>query len=355
MPKVVGSALTRANEFSAEGLHSKRRDTIIKHINSETHVNNKRLYSEKKTSLQQTIGSSFHVVNKRKSAADNFALKTTAAFLKANIPLEKIQETSIREWMNEFVEIRTLPHSTELRMSWRLPTVKTLREKYVPLVDEERFAAGKRDHGQERKVAVLDSLKKYDVSYDSVLELSVMELLKAAFENTRKRKHLHTQFPMEKYPDGTTKIIQFPVPVLTRWNSWFKSVLYVSEYLTDMIKFFSSKHAAQLTSLIDSIEGCSHPTSHILHHSKLLHVKECFAVAASGTFEPETTSSIEELGNKVLQAEVKQTLQRTASLSTDKLQEQMSTDPCQKTFAVVDSLFNPSSVVLNDVNNSLVT
>ncbi|KAJ8892013.1 hypothetical protein PR048_004578 [Dryococelus australis] len=180
---------------------------------------------------------------------------------------------------------------------------------------------------------------------------------------------------MEKYPDGTKKIIQFPVPVLTRWNSWFKSVLYVSEYLTDMTEFFSlsemqnapnagcypqdrnektqiqavfaQEHAVQLMSLIDSLEGSSYTTSHIL--------RTCFAVAASGIFEPETTSLIEELGNKVLQAEVKQTLQRTASLSMDKLQEQISTDPCRTTFAVVDNLFNPSSVVLKDVNSRLVT
>ncbi|KAJ8891322.1 hypothetical protein PR048_010838 [Dryococelus australis] len=305
MPKVVGSALTRTNEFSAEGLHSSDinvlfckfcngyvrwecRDTKIKHINNEKHVNNKRLYSEK-TSLQQTICSSFQVVNKQISAADNFD-KTTAAFLKVNIPLEKLQE--------------------------------------------------------RRNVAFSDG------------KISTWH-----------------------------QVIQFPVPVLTRWNTWFKSVSYVSEYLTDMIEFSSSsemqntpnagvqyfsaiptteisktqiqavfvqEHAAKLASLTDSLEGSSNPTSQILH-SKFLHVKECFAVAASGIFEPETTSLKEELRNKVLQAEVKQTLQRTASLFMDKLQEQMSTDPCRKTSAVVDNLFNPSSVVLNDVNCSLVT
>ncbi|KAJ8868117.1 hypothetical protein PR048_031926 [Dryococelus australis] len=433
MLKVVGSALTRTNEFSAEGLHSSDRKVLfckfcngrVRHINSEKHVNNKGLYSEKKTSLQQTIGSSFQVVNKRKSAVNNFALKTTAAFLKENIPLEKLQEMDERIW----------PTGTR-----DLPTVKTLRENYVPLVAEERFAtvkaevAGKfvtvlADEITDKRgkcvfvhyfletanstlcsTAVLDSLKKCDVSYDSVLAFVsdgahymskccvifcdngqvlyvqywthnlciigniwpkiLVELntavVKAAFQNTRKCKHLYTQ----KNTDGTKKIIQFPVTVLTRWNCWFKSVLYVSEYLTDIIKFFSlsemqntpnagieyfsaipkteikitqiqdvfvQEHTAQLMSLIDSLEGPSYPTSHILH-SKLLHVKECFA-----------------LGDKVLQAEVKQTIQRTASLSMDKLQEQMSTDPCRKTFAMVDNLFNPSSVVLNDVNSSLVT
>ncbi|KAJ8890792.1 hypothetical protein PR048_010301 [Dryococelus australis] len=100
--------------------------------------------------------------------------------------------------------------------------------------------------------------------------------------------------------------------------------------------------------------ACCTVDDHIIH-SKLLHVKECFVVGASRIFDPETTSLIEELGNKILQAEVKQTLHRTASLSMDKLQEQMSTDPCRKTFAMVDNLFNPSGVVLNDVNSNLVT
>ncbi|KAJ8893826.1 hypothetical protein PR048_006427 [Dryococelus australis] len=67
------------------------------------------------------------------------------------------------------------------------------------------------------------------------------------------------------------------------------------------------------------------------------------------------TSLIEELRSKVLQAEVKHTHQLTTSLSMTKLQEQMSTDPCRKTFAVVDNLFNPSSVVVNYVNSNLVT
>ncbi|KAJ8888097.1 hypothetical protein PR048_007584 [Dryococelus australis] len=353
MLKVVGSALTRTNEFSAEGLHSsdrnvlfckfcngdvswEHRDTIIKHINSEKHVNNKIPYSEKKTSLQQTIGSSFQVVNKRKSA-----LKTTAAFLKANIPLQKLQEMSIREWVHEFVE-----------GAGDLPTAKTSREKYVSLVTEERFATVK---------AEVDGKFVTELADETTGKRGNCQV-KGRIQNIRKCKHTYTQFVTEKYPDGTKKMIQCPVPVLTRLDSSFKSVLYVSENLTDMIEFFSSSrmqitpnaHAAKLMSLIDSFEGYSYPTSHILH-SKLLHVKGCFAVATSGIFRTETTSLIEELGYKVLQAEVKQMLQRTATLSMVKLQEQMSIDPCRKTFAVLDNLLNPSSVVLNDVNHSLVT
>ncbi|KAJ8868726.1 hypothetical protein PR048_030265 [Dryococelus australis] len=162
--------------------------------------------------FQQTIGSSFQVVNKRKFAADNFALKTIAAFLKANIPLGKLQERSTREWMKKFVA-----------RAGDLPTVKTSREKYVPLLAEERFANVKANVAGKFETVLADE----------------------------------------------------------------------------------RKHAARLTSLIDSLEGSSYSTRPILH-SKLLHVKECFVIAASGIFNPETTSLIEELGNKVLKAEVKQ-------------------------------------------------
>ncbi|KAJ8874736.1 hypothetical protein PR048_025602 [Dryococelus australis] len=271
--------------------------------------------------------------------------------LNVNIPLQKLQEMSIIEWMNEFVE-----------GAGDLSTVKTVREKYVPVVAEERFATVKAEvagkfvtvladettdmrgkcyfvvlfhliepaatHVHFLETAnptfcsrvVLDLLNKYYDSYDSVLAFVIIfggdgvVKLKAAFQNTRKCKHLYTQFLTEKYPDGTKKIIQFPVPVLTR-NSWFESVLYLSMNCKkhQMQGFNTSvlsprqkvkKHRFSLflltsmlhsLSLIDSEES-SYPTSHILH-SKLLDVKECFAVAASGIFEPETTSLIGELGH----------------------------------------------------------
>lgn len=60
---------------------------------------------------------------------------------------------------------------------------------------------------------------------------------KHAFLNTRKRKHAYLQFLTTKYEDQPQKPKLFPIPVITRWNSWFLSVEYLSEYLHDLVEF----------------------------------------------------------------------------------------------------------------------
>lgn len=63
---------------------------------------------------------------------------------------------------------------------------------------------------------------------------------KMAYLNTRKRKHRYLSFLKSKYPNEEKKAVLFPSPVMTRWNSWFKSALYVGEYLPDLVDFFKT-------------------------------------------------------------------------------------------------------------------
>ncbi|XP_049964314.1 uncharacterized protein LOC126484761 [Schistocerca serialis cubense] len=60
---------------------------------------------------------------------------------------------------------------------------------------------------------------------------------KHIFLNTRKRKHAYIQFLAQKYGGVPTEAKLFPIPVITRWNSWFESVEYLGEYLCDIVEF----------------------------------------------------------------------------------------------------------------------
>lgn len=363
-----------------------------------------------------------------------------------------------------------------------LPSVKILREKYVPLLKEDRAASVRQEvcgkpvsiladettdkrgkcvfvvlfrllePSDTQKIfvagvhfleqanattcarAVLDSMKEYNVNYDSVVAFvsdsarymtkcsaslqvvlgdhmlhiqcwahklniigsicpkvltelnTAISKIKSSFLNTRKRKHLYTKFLTNKYPNGEKNICQFPMPVLTRWNSWFQSVIYTSQYISDLIDFFASEdmrdvpnagieyfnslsdidtkkievqatfvkeHLNSLMKLTEHLEASKCATSHTLVN-KLTIVKEDLSVAASGIFNRETDAALKTITNKIGQAEVKNTLQRAASLSMDKLQLLMSTDPSQKFFYCVGKLFDPSKVLLNEVNDELI-
>lgn len=59
---------------------------------------------------------------------------------------------------------------------------------------------------------------------------------KLLFLNTRKRKHRYLSFLKERHEDEQ-KCKMFPSPVMTRWNSWHKSALYVGDHVQDLVDF----------------------------------------------------------------------------------------------------------------------
>lgn len=159
MPKHDITALDRAKEFSSNGLYSTdrsvlfckycncrvswdRRDSIMKHINSEKHKTS--LTSSTSTvTLQQTIGGCAQLAKKRKTAADRFAMETTEAFVKANIPLQKLQDPSILSWMNKYIEGLYLlqylaNHATYLLKCAVWDHIKDIRTKLLFLITSKR-------------------------------------------------------------------------------------------------------------------------------------------------------------------------------------------------------------------------
>lgn len=65
---------------------------------------------------------------------------------------------------------------------------------------------------------------------------SIVPKTKSAFLHSRKMKSAYLNFLKEKSPQLAAKL--YPEPVITRWNSWFKSVVYLSEYMDYIVAFF---------------------------------------------------------------------------------------------------------------------
>lgn len=279
--------------------------------------------------------------------------------------------------------------------------------------------------------AILDTLKKYDISFDNVLALVsdsarymvkcfdtltnlmadhvvvvqcwahklnlvlnelgkyVPELqnatskVKSAFLNTRKRKHLFRQFLDEK-PEGKN-ITLFPMPVLTRWSSWYESVAYIADNIDVITEFMKSEDissisnvgvqyfanaskeetlvvkvqatfiketAKDIVDLIKLLEGATYPCSHILS-GKLRKVEQVLQLAESGNFGKETRLALASCEKDVTKAKVKRTVSTAASHASLKLLSLRSSDPAGKLFDQL-SVFDPAEMLAASVSQDVV-
>ncbi|KAJ8891359.1 hypothetical protein PR048_010875 [Dryococelus australis] len=77
--------------------------------------------------IQSSVAKCFSSAKRRKADIEHLALRTTEAFAKANIHLQKLDGPNIRI---AIIKLFVLPGSGDM------PCVKTLREKYVPKLSE---------------------------------------------------------------------------------------------------------------------------------------------------------------------------------------------------------------------------
>ncbi|XP_066473343.1 uncharacterized protein [Tiliqua scincoides] len=141
MPKHQVTCEDRAVEFKSEGfvvsggilfckycnyrLDYRRKDSLQKHCQSEKHMTRK-LGVKTESSLamlEETLQNS----KKVKDSKDEFILDTVEAFIKANIPVEKLDHPAIRAWLNKYVQ-----------GSGDLPSANRLRQHYIPAVGEKK-------------------------------------------------------------------------------------------------------------------------------------------------------------------------------------------------------------------------
>ncbi|KAJ8877268.1 hypothetical protein PR048_021722 [Dryococelus australis] len=155
------NAYLQAGEFKNDGLYAtdaqtltcrhcnslvtyEKCDNVVKHIKTARHETaTNKLASTSGNKVQTSVVASFNSAKRRKVAVDNLALKTTEAFAKANIPVEKLEDPNLISWMCEFIE-----------GVGELPYIRTLREKNALKLAQER-ADSLKDLVQGRKVFIL--------------------------------------------------------------------------------------------------------------------------------------------------------------------------------------------------------
>lgn len=139
MPKHQVTCEDRAIEFQSEGfvvsggilfckycnyrLDYRRKDSLQKHCQSEKHLMRK--FGKSTESRLATVEETLQNSKKVKDSKDEFILDTVEAFIKANIPVEKLDHPAIRAWLNKYVQ-----------GSGDLPSANRLRQHYIPAEEE---------------------------------------------------------------------------------------------------------------------------------------------------------------------------------------------------------------------------
>ncbi|KAK3931261.1 CGG triplet repeat-binding protein 1 [Frankliniella fusca] len=72
------------------------------------------------------------------------------------------------------------------------------------------------------------------------LNKAVMKV-KKVFLHARKRSNEYLIFLQEKFPTEKSKWTLFPIPCITRWNSWKKSVNYLNTHFNDIMEFLEGE------------------------------------------------------------------------------------------------------------------
>nr|CAD7574685.1 unnamed protein product [Timema californicum] len=107
--------------FSRVVIEWKRRDACEKHIKNKGHI--KQVQASLTTGVKRQLSIEGAIQAKKKAKDDKveFIMDTTEMFLKANIPIEKLDNPVVRSWMGKYI-----------KGSGDLPSASWLRREYVP-------------------------------------------------------------------------------------------------------------------------------------------------------------------------------------------------------------------------------
>lgn len=219
-----------------------------------------------------------------------------------------------------------------------------------------------------------------DVFLSEFRELnSLVSKLKTAFLHSRKMKSAYILFLKEKAPEIPAKL--FPAPVVTRWNSWFKAVIYLNDYLEHLLIFiknsdnqnsstlyinqavenqalaskirvqivFLAEACPKIMQLIDYLEGSNYPFAHLLWE-KLEDLKSTLVRHSDGYFGTKTSDMLLEANDE--NDALKIMLQTAAKKSLEKLTKHMATNETNDLYQEINKLFNPSRVGASKLINA---
>nr|CAD7432274.1 unnamed protein product [Timema monikensis] len=107
--------------FHSNSIEWKRRDACEKHIKSKGHIKQVQASLTTGVKRQLSIEGAIQAQKKAKDDRVEFIMDTTEMFLKANIPIEKLDNPAVRSWMGKYI-----------KGSGDLPSASWLRREYVP-------------------------------------------------------------------------------------------------------------------------------------------------------------------------------------------------------------------------------
>ncbi|KAJ1519192.1 hypothetical protein ONE63_011202 [Megalurothrips usitatus] len=120
-----------------------RKSSVDNHIKSTGHKVAKEKFKTNKIKRQASVGDCFDQARKAKQDRAEFTKSVAHAFVQANIPVHKLDHKAIRKLFNKYI-----PGGGDL------PSARTLRDKYVPLLKKE-FDEKLEAKLKGRKIAVL--------------------------------------------------------------------------------------------------------------------------------------------------------------------------------------------------------
>nr|CAD7199521.1 unnamed protein product [Timema douglasi] len=108
-------------EERTDSIEWKRRDACEKHIKNKGHIKQVQASLTTGVKRQLSIEGAIQAQKKAKDDKVEFIMDTTEMFLKANIPIEKLDNPVVRSWMGKYI-----------KGSGDLPSASWLRREYVP-------------------------------------------------------------------------------------------------------------------------------------------------------------------------------------------------------------------------------
>nr|CAD7201320.1 unnamed protein product [Timema douglasi] len=265
-------------------LESDKKDSLNKHVVSAGHLRRK---EEQKTHGLKRQLSITEVCDKQKKAKTEklvFIDDTVKMCLKAKIPINKLGHPAVREYLKEVSIVIVVNETSDSRGRCALAILfHTVAEAATQDVFLANCLFLDKATGSTVCQAINGSITQYGIEYNNILGLDsdsarymetcfgalnvlavdhllhfqcwahkinlvgdiFMKELKAlnqfvvkvkiAFLNARKMKSAYVRFLQEEHAD--LPAILFPSPVVTRWNSWFHSVLYLIDYLDALVEF----------------------------------------------------------------------------------------------------------------------
>nr|CAD7408269.1 unnamed protein product [Timema poppensis] len=187
----------------------------------------------------------------------------------------------------------------------------------------------------------------------------------------KKIKSAYVRFLQEEHAD--LPAILFPSPVVTRWNSWFHSVLYLNDYSDALIEFlgqyennnasaeylleqqrdpvawqsvkrqmvFIADSCKMFVELINKLEGSKFPFAHLLWH-ELEALMSVLKRLPNRNFSARTLSLLGSITSVAKREELKQLLCGCAQKSAMKLAKHMAPCTTNNFFKAAGELFNPA-------------